>query len=64
MSDKDSFRASALPYLTKATHISAPFITTFLLIHLTAPALANVGGSTLSSQTMVRDPQTTYWLKE
>ena len=49
-SDKNS---SVLPYLTKATHISAPFIATFLLIHLTAPALANVGGSTLSSQTMV-----------
>jgi len=52
-SDKTSFRVSVLPYLTKATHISAPFITTFLLIHLSAPALANVGGSTLSSQTMI-----------
>ena len=40
--------------LTALTHISAPFITTFLLIHLAAPAAANLGGSALSSQTMVR----------
>jgi len=52
-SDKNSFGTSALPYLTKAIHISAPFITTFLLVHLTAPALASIGGSTLSSQTML-----------
>ena len=44
----------AIPYLTRIVHGSAPFITTFLLIHLTAPAIASLGGSSLSSQTMVR----------
>ncbi|KAF8162823.1 hypothetical protein B0H34DRAFT_671967 [Crassisporium funariophilum] len=48
-----SFRDAALPYLTKTAHVSAPFITVFLLIHLSAPALANLGGSSLSSQTML-----------
>ncbi|KDR81910.1 hypothetical protein GALMADRAFT_90357 [Galerina marginata CBS 339.88] len=49
----DKVRASALPILTKTAHFSAPFITTFLLIHLSAPALANIGGSSLSSRTML-----------
>ncbi|PPQ82357.1 hypothetical protein CVT25_008318 [Psilocybe cyanescens] len=49
----DRIRANALPILTKTAHFSAPFITTFLLIHLSAPALANLGGSTLASQTML-----------
>ena len=49
----DRIRKMALPFFTKTAHISAPFITTFLLIHLSAPALANLGGSSLSSQTMV-----------
>lgn len=43
----------ALNILTNVAHGSAPFITTFLLIHLSAPALANIGGSSLSSQVMV-----------
>lgn len=47
-------RAWALPILTKTAHISAPFITTFLLIHLSAPAVASIGGSSLASSTMVR----------
>jgi len=41
------------PHLTKITHGSAPFIATFLLIHLSAPVLANLGGSSLASQTML-----------
>lgn len=45
--------SAALPYLTNIIQGSAPFITTFLLIHLTAPIIANVGGSSLASQTMV-----------
>lgn len=32
---------------------SAPFISTFLLIHLTAPVAATLGGSSLASQIMV-----------
>ena len=54
-SKTSSFRQNLLSYLTKLSHGSTPFITTFLLIHLTAPALANLGGSSLSSQTMVRE---------
>ncbi|KAJ7746346.1 hypothetical protein B0H16DRAFT_1321149 [Mycena metata] len=50
---KRTFRQTALPLLTKAIHGSAPFISTFLLIHLTAPMLANLGGSSLASQTML-----------
>ncbi|KAK7449717.1 hypothetical protein VKT23_013190 [Stygiomarasmius scandens] len=48
-----SLRQRLLPYLTKASHVSAPFISTFLLIHLTAPVVANAGGSGLSSMTMI-----------
>ena len=48
------FHIVSLPYLTKLAHGSAPFLATFLLIHLAAPAVANLGGSSLSSQTMVR----------
>jgi hypothetical protein len=47
------WRTRASSVLTALTHGSAPFITTFLLIHLTAPAAANLGGSELSSQTML-----------
>ncbi|KAF9557187.1 hypothetical protein CPC08DRAFT_640593 [Agrocybe pediades] len=49
----EKWRTGALPILTKTSHICAPFITTFLLVHLSAPALANVGGSSLASQTML-----------
>ncbi|KAF7330252.1 hypothetical protein MVEN_02462600 [Mycena venus] len=48
-----SFRQRALPVITKLLHGSAPFISTFLLIHLTAPMLANLGGSSLASQTLL-----------
>jgi len=51
--DLNKLRGIALPFLTKTAHYSAPFITTFLLIHLTSPAIANLGGSSLASQTMV-----------
>ncbi|KAH8991575.1 hypothetical protein EDB92DRAFT_1798155 [Lactarius akahatsu] len=47
------WRTRASSVLTALSHGSAPFITTFLLIHLTAPAVANIGGSALSSQTML-----------
>ncbi|KAJ4475626.1 hypothetical protein J3R30DRAFT_576205 [Lentinula aciculospora] len=48
-----SYRQRLLLLLTQSSHISAPFITTFLLIHLSAPVMANVGGSSLSSQVML-----------
>ncbi|KAF8907490.1 hypothetical protein CPB85DRAFT_1415191 [Mucidula mucida] len=41
------------PYLTTMAHFSSPFISTFLLIHLSAPIMANLGGSSLASQTML-----------
>jgi hypothetical protein len=39
--------------LTALAHGSAPFITTFLFVHLAAPITANLGGSATSSRTMV-----------
>ena len=50
-------RGTVVPYLTRMAHFSSPFITTFLLIHLSSPILANLGGSSLASQTMVRSPE-------
>ncbi|KAF9060706.1 hypothetical protein BDP27DRAFT_1394358 [Rhodocollybia butyracea] len=52
-SEPRSFRQRLVRILTKTSHASAPFITTFLLIHLSAPVLANIGGSSLSSQVML-----------
>jgi len=46
-------RRTALSYLTTVSHVSSPFITTFLLIHLSAPIVANLGGASLSSQVML-----------
>jgi len=48
-----SIRQKALSYLTAISHSSSPFISTFLLIHLSAPVLANLGGSSLSSRVML-----------
>ncbi|KAI0737981.1 hypothetical protein C8Q80DRAFT_1276009 [Daedaleopsis nitida] len=41
------------PALTRLAHGSAPFITVFALIHLTAPVMANLGGTSLASQAML-----------
>ena len=48
-----TWRHTAQSALTRLSHGSAPFITTFVLIHLTAPVMANLGGTSLSSQVMV-----------
>ncbi|KAF8610612.1 hypothetical protein BDV93DRAFT_463644 [Ceratobasidium sp. AG-I] len=48
-----SFSASAMRGLTYAQHLPTPFITTFMLIHLAAPALASVGGTDTASQVML-----------
>ena len=40
--------------LTNVAHFSAPFLTVFIIVHLSAPVLANIGGSSLSSNVMVR----------
>ena len=47
------WRRTAQSVLTRLSHGTTPFITTFVLIHLTAPALAALGGTSLSSQVMV-----------
>ncbi|TBU26083.1 hypothetical protein BD311DRAFT_779895 [Dichomitus squalens] len=49
--------------LTRIAHGSAPFITTFALIHLTAPVIANLGGTSLASQVMLlgREYYQTPW---
>ncbi|OCB91351.1 hypothetical protein A7U60_g1390 [Sanghuangporus baumii] len=52
-SQTNSIRKTLLPYLTKAAHLPAPFISAFLLVHLSAPILANVGGASLSSSVML-----------
>jgi hypothetical protein len=41
--------------LTNVAHVSAPFLSVFLIVHLSAPALAILGGSNLSSNVMVGD---------
>jgi len=51
--DSPSWRRELASYLTPVSHGSAPFITTFMLIHLTAPVMANLGGTSLSSQVML-----------
>ncbi|KAH9842493.1 uncharacterized protein C8Q71DRAFT_853042 [Rhodofomes roseus] len=48
-----AWQRAAQTILTRLSHGSTPFITTFVLIHLTAPALASLGGTTLSSQVML-----------
>ncbi|KAI0696551.1 hypothetical protein C8T65DRAFT_710555 [Cerioporus squamosus] len=55
-SEKSFLRRLAVatqPALTKIAHGSAPFITVFALIHLTAPVMANLGGTSLASQVML-----------
>ncbi|KAF7799702.1 hypothetical protein EIP86_010944 [Pleurotus ostreatoroseus] len=52
-SDKPASPKSRLSYLTRIAHTSAPFISTFLLIHLSAPIMANLGGGELASQVMI-----------
>ncbi|KAF8129293.1 hypothetical protein EV363DRAFT_1503351 [Boletus edulis] len=53
MNPGDRSRNTSTSILTKFTRASAPFISTFLLVHLSAPLLANVGGSSLSSNAML-----------
>lgn len=46
-------RKTVLNVLTTVSHVTSPFISVFLLVHLAAPVLANVGGTNLASQTMI-----------
>ncbi|KAH8835031.1 hypothetical protein DL96DRAFT_1572610 [Flagelloscypha sp. PMI_526] len=49
--------APTRPFLNKAltyiAHGTTPFIATYLLVHLSAPILANFGGSSLASKAMI-----------
>ncbi|CAE6492504.1 unnamed protein product [Rhizoctonia solani] len=45
--------ASALRGLTYVQHTPTPFITTFILIHLSAPALASIGGTDAANKVML-----------
>ncbi|KAI6150211.1 hypothetical protein EDD17DRAFT_1491945 [Pisolithus thermaeus] len=44
---------TASSILTTLAHGSAPFLSTFLVIHLSAPIAANIGGSRLASSIML-----------
>jgi hypothetical protein len=49
----------ALSLLTAIQRLPTPFISAFMLVHLSAPLIANMGGSSASSQVLVR----TYFLE-
>ncbi|CAE6432804.1 unnamed protein product [Rhizoctonia solani] len=56
MEPKDTARPiypSVLRGLTYAQHLPTPFITTFMFIHLSAPALASIGGTDAANQVML-----------
>ncbi|KEP53324.1 putative transmembrane protein [Rhizoctonia solani 123E] len=48
-----SLYAPVLRGLTYLQHAPTPFITTFILIHLSAPALASIGGTEVANQVML-----------
>jgi len=48
-----SLRRLIQPVLTTLSHGSTPFISTFIFIHLAAPVMANLGGTSLSTQVML-----------
>lgn len=60
-----SLKRRAVMALTALQHGSATFIGVFLVVHLSAPASALLGGSNASSQVMVRlsnsDSQRLEW---
>ena len=50
---RSSQRQQMLVLLSKALHLPAPFISAFLVVHLSAPLVATIGGSEFSSQVLV-----------
>ncbi|EJD06299.1 uncharacterized protein FOMMEDRAFT_77423 [Fomitiporia mediterranea MF3/22] len=50
-----SWRRTLVPYLTTASHVPAPLVSAFLLVHLSAPIVANIGGASLSSSLLGRE---------
>ncbi|KAL4065181.1 hypothetical protein J3A83DRAFT_4099897 [Scleroderma citrinum] len=53
MNPRKSAVATASSILTVLAHGSAPFLSTFLLVHLSAPIAANIGGSGLASSVLL-----------
>jgi len=50
---RDRVRHTVVNTLTTISHVTTPFISTFLFVHLAAPVFANIGGTNLASRTMV-----------
>jgi len=50
---RHTWAGRVISHLTTISHVSAPFITIFALIHLSAPAMGVIGGGSLSSQVML-----------
>ncbi|KIL68500.1 hypothetical protein M378DRAFT_8566 [Amanita muscaria Koide BX008] len=48
-----SQESSLSSYLTKVAHASTPFIGAFLLVHLSSPTMASIGGTSLSSRILL-----------
>jgi hypothetical protein len=59
--DWAKLQATGVKVLGGTAHLSAPFVFTFLLVHLSAPASATLGGSTLASRTMVCSHFCAFW---
>ncbi|KAL4075329.1 hypothetical protein V8B97DRAFT_1564600 [Scleroderma yunnanense] len=53
MNPHKSAVATASSILTVLAHSSAPFLSTFLLVHLSVPIAANIGGSGLASSVLL-----------
>lgn len=52
--ETSSLRQKALSHLTTASHIPTAFLGGFMVVHMSAPLMANLGGSVLSTKVMVR----------
>ena len=50
---RDRVRHTVVNTLRTISHVTTPFISTFLFVHLAAPVFANIGGTNLASRTMV-----------
>ena len=58
--DETGSKMNALSVLTAIQRLPTPFISAFLLVHLSAPLIASIGGSSASSQVMVSTYATEY----
>lgn len=53
-------RLNIISLLTAIQRLPTPFISAFMLVHLSAPVIASIGGSSASSQVMVSTLSTEY----